>query len=179
MHLRNGDHGYGAVTKSLHWLTVLLVAAQFAVGYLMDPGSGGSGQGRGRGRGGDSGRGRGRGGDEGYGVLDDAALTMHVALGVSILVIAVIRVVWRRVGHLPPWADQLSPGQRKLLGWTERGLLAMLFAIPLTGLVLVLSGDDAALTAHVAAHLVFFGALALHLGLVLGRGLLPRMLPVG
>lgn len=35
MRLRNGAHGYGAVTKALHWLTVLTIAAQFAVGYTM------------------------------------------------------------------------------------------------------------------------------------------------
>ncbi len=36
MRLRNGDHGYGVVSKTLHWLTVLTIGAQFAVGYTMD-----------------------------------------------------------------------------------------------------------------------------------------------
>lgn len=36
MRLRNGEHGYGAVTKTLHWLTVLAIAGQFAVGYTME-----------------------------------------------------------------------------------------------------------------------------------------------
>src|SRR5687767_4160592 len=36
MRLRNGEHGYGVVTKSLHWLTVLAIGGQFAVGYTMD-----------------------------------------------------------------------------------------------------------------------------------------------
>jgi cytochrome b561 len=35
MHLRNGRHGYGAVTKLLHWLTVAAFAGQFLVGYSM------------------------------------------------------------------------------------------------------------------------------------------------
>lgn len=35
MHLRSGDHGYGLVAKTLHWLTVVLVAAQFYVGLTM------------------------------------------------------------------------------------------------------------------------------------------------
>ena len=59
MPLRNGDHGYGVVTKSLHWVTVLAVAAQFVVGYTMEVDD--SGHGRGRGRGEESGHGRGRG----------------------------------------------------------------------------------------------------------------------
>ena len=37
MPLRNGEHGYGVVTKVLHWLTVLAIAAQFVIGYTMDP----------------------------------------------------------------------------------------------------------------------------------------------
>jgi hypothetical protein len=33
---RNGAHGYGVVTKALHWLTVAALAGQFAVGLTMD-----------------------------------------------------------------------------------------------------------------------------------------------
>ena len=36
MRLRNGDHGYGSVTKVLHWVTAGAVAAQFVVGLTMD-----------------------------------------------------------------------------------------------------------------------------------------------
>jgi cytochrome b561 len=35
MHLRNGGHGYGAVTKLLHGLTVAAVVTQFVVGWTM------------------------------------------------------------------------------------------------------------------------------------------------
>jgi cytochrome b561 len=34
--IRNGPHGYGLVTKALHWLAVVAIAAQFAVGRTMD-----------------------------------------------------------------------------------------------------------------------------------------------
>lgn len=33
MWLRNGGRGFGVVTKVLHWPTVLVVVAQFAVGW--------------------------------------------------------------------------------------------------------------------------------------------------
>jgi cytochrome b561 len=167
--------GYGRTTKALHWLTVAALAAQFAVGYLMDADDGG--RGRGRGRGGDSGRGRGRGGD-GEGYLDDpeTLLKLHIVLGVTILVLAVVRVLWRRFDGLPPWAEQLSAGQRRLAHWTERVLLTTLFVIPLSGLALVLGGDDDLVWIHVAAHVVFFSALAAHVGLVVSRGLMGRML---
>jgi cytochrome b561 len=35
MTARNGEHGYGWVTKSLHWATVVVLVAQFVVGWTM------------------------------------------------------------------------------------------------------------------------------------------------
>ena len=67
---RNRPGGYGAATRILHWMTVVVLLAQFTLGYLMDVDDS-SGRGRGRGRSGESGRGRGRGGeDDGYAVLE-------------------------------------------------------------------------------------------------------------
>jgi len=167
---RNGSHGYGLVTRTLHWLTVALVLAQFVVGYAM---SDEGGRGRGRGRGGDgSGRGRGRGGDDDFSSL--TLLPVHVALAIAILAVAILRVFWRVSTPLPPWAESLTHAEQRVATLTERLLLTMLFVIPATGLVLVLGEDDDLLGVHVAAHLVFFTALALHLGLVLGRGLRGR-----
>ena len=172
--LENGPHGYGLVTKSLHWLTGLLVAAQFVVGYLLDD-DGGGGRGRGRGRGHGSGHGRGRGGeDSDFAGID--LLPLHVGLGIAILAVAILRVGWRRTTDLPPWDERLAPWQRTWAHWTERALLLSLFAIPLTGLGLLLSGEDDYVVVHVAAHVLFFAALASHLALNLGKGLLPRML---
>ena len=176
MTARNGTHGYGWVTRTLHWLTVGLVLAQFVVGYLMDD-EGGRGRGRGRGRGGDGpGHGRGRGGGE-----EDVItlLPLHVTLGIAIVAIAILRVFWRVSTPLPPWAESLSLTERRIATLTERVLLAMLFVVPATGLVLVLGEDDDLLGVHVAAHVVFFTALAAHLGLVLGRGLRGRPVLLG
>ncbi|MDF1602563.1 cytochrome b/b6 domain-containing protein [Nocardioides sp. YIM 152315] len=185
MPLRNGAHGYGAVTKALHWVTVLAVATQFVIGYTMEADDGGHGRGRGRGRGGDDdgsgrGRGRGRGGDdedEGLGVLDGGfdLLDLHVVLGLTILALAVTRVVWRATTPLPPWDDRLTPANQRVVHATEVALLTLLFVVPLTGLALVV-GEDDLLPLHVAAHVAFFVALAAHLAMVLGRRLLPRML---
>ena len=169
MRLRNGPHGYGAVTKVLHWATVVALVAQFALGYLMEASD--SGRGRGRGRGEGPGRGRGRGGEDDYSL--EGALGVHVALGVLILSLAGLRVAWRRTG-LPPWAETLSAGERRLAHWTERTLLLLLFAIPTTGLVLVLGGDDDMLGWHVATHIGFFLALAAHVGLVLKHQVINR-----
>ena len=118
--LRNGPHGYGMVTKALHWLVVGALVAQFAIGYAMDADD--RGRGRGRGRSGESGRGRGRGG--GYDVFgDEPLLNAHVVLGIVILTLAVLRLVWRVTTPLPPWAPTLSPAERVLANWTERALV--------------------------------------------------------
>lgn len=162
--------GYGAVTKTLHWLVAAALAGQFALGYLLDVG-GGHGRGRGRGRG--SGRGRGRGGDDLAVFGDDGLLTAHVLLGVTILVLAAVRLYWRNRTTLPPWAESLSPLERTVAHWTERALYALLFVIPATGLWLVLVSDDA-LAVHVASHIAFFVALAAHVGLILKHQLLDR-----
>lgn len=175
--LRNGAHGYGTVTKSLHWATVLAVAAQFVVGYTMEADEGGRGRGRGRGRGEGSGHGRGRGGDDDLGVFDGSfeLVDLHVVLGVSILVLVAVRVFWRRATPLPPWDERLTPANQRVVHATEVALLGLLVVVPLTGLALVL-GDDDLLPLHVAAHVAFFVALAAHLSMVLGKRLLPRML---
>lgn len=161
---------YSPATKVLHWLTVTALVVQFIIGYSMDADD--SGRGRGRGRGGESGRGRGRGGDlEIFG--DNRLVTAHVVLGVTILVLATTRLWWRRHSTLPPWAPGLSPAERMLAHWTERVLYTLLFAIPLTGLWLVLVSDDA-VAVHVASHVTFFVAVTAHVGLVLKHQLIDR-----
>jgi cytochrome b561 len=207
MHLRNGGHGYGAVTKLLHWLTVLVIGAQFVVGYTMDadgdfqeadcdpPGEGRSG--------GDTSdaeeaeldrledrceaeqdalEGRSEDGvgtawsDLGDGSLLDGGLTgpeVHVLLGLTIILLGVVRLVWRSTTPLPPWAEALSERERFVEAWLEKVLLGLLFVVPGTGILLVL-GEDDWLPLHVAAHVAFFAALALHVGLVLRHTVVRR-----
>ena len=61
---------------------------------------------------------------------------------------------------------------------TEVALLALQFLVPATGILLVMGSDDM-LAVHIAAHVACFLALAAHLGTVIGKGLVPRMLPWG
>lgn len=172
--LRNGEHGYGVVTKSLHWLMAAAIAAQLVVGYLLDDDGSGRGRGRGRGRGGESGRGRGRGGDDLDVFGDNELLTVHVVLGLTILALAVVRLIWRIATPLPPWAPTLSHRERFLAHWTERALYLLMFAIPISGLVLVAADEDDLLGWHVASHVAFFVAISMHIGLVLKHQLVNR-----
>jgi len=202
MPLRNGTHGYGAVTKLLHWATVAALLTQFVVGYVMvaegdfekadcDPPADSR-------EGGDltdatearvdrieerceqrQDRLEARADDPLGTAYSDLASgdifggglslpEIHVLLGMVILVLAAGRVAWRRTAGLPPWAESLSPGERTWAHWTEKLLLALLFVIPLSGLLLVAVSYDL-LPLHVAAHIAFFLTIAAHLGLVVKR----------
>ena len=183
MSLRTRPEGYGLVAKTLHWVTVAALVVQVVLGYSMDwDDESGSGRGRGRGRGGDSGRGRGRGGrrrGRGRGpgptrTTPWCGSTWRWGWGSSRSVWR--GSAWRRWDSLPAWAEQLSAADRRLATWTERVLLALLVVVPLTGVVLILSGDDDLLGLHVAGHVALYVAVATHLWLVLRRRLLPRML---
>jgi cytochrome b561 len=168
---------YGATSRWLHWLTLTALVTQFTIGYVIDADDH-SGRGRGRAAGDSSGHGsghHGRGGDDSVLGSGWNLVTTHVSLGLMLLLLATVRVVWRRASGLPPWAEALSDGDRRVVVVTERALLALLFVIPLTGLALVL-GDDDWLPLHVTAHVAFFVAISAHVGMVLRRGLLPRMI---
>jgi len=104
---------------------------------------------------------------------DNRLLTAHVVLGLTILVLATVRLWWRRRSTLPPWAPGLSTAERTLAHWTERALYTLLFVMPLSGLWLVLISDDA-VAVHVASHVAFFVAVTAHVGLVLKHQLLDR-----
>ena len=204
--MRNGGHGYGAVTKSLHWLTVLAIGAQFAVGYTMDDDGSADADCDPPGEDADalSGAEEERldrleerceaeqdrldaDADDPFatawsdlwsGDVVDGGLSMpevHVLLGVLIIVLGILRLVWRRATPLPPWDGRLTRTDQRLVHATEVALLTLQLVVPATGLLLV--AGTGSLELHIAAHVAFFVALAAHLGLVVGKRLVPRMLP--
>ena len=185
MPLVSTDQRYGSVTKLLHWLTVLLVVAQLVLGYGMESFAESLFEDDSSGSGGD----RVRAGD-------DQLVFVHAGLGVAVLVLACVRLAWRRATPLPAWSERLSETDRMVEHWVENVLYLMLFVIPITGIgLLYLSGeereladrrewfppfdvvgDDLTLGLHIAGHLTLYVALILHIGLALWRRTLPRML---
>jgi cytochrome b561 len=193
----NSEHGYGAVTKSLHWLTVAALAAQFTVGLTMDTEDAvlelekdrieqfeefveGQGEAAEEMFEGEIERMEAaldaREDDPGWAALAEPGLSLlevHVLLGLSIMVLALMRVLWRRLTPLPAWADHFSAGERRLEATLEKTLLALLFVVPATGLVLITFGDDW-LGLHIAAQLVLVMVIAVHVGLVLKHTVVRR-----
>ena len=188
MHLRNGTHGYGAVTKLLHWLTVIAVVGQFAVGWTMSADDNDAAEERFEQRlerleeqaeaQGEAAEERWEAEEERLeeewdAAEDDDVSPLHIALGLTILSLGLARLVWRRTTPLPPWAEHLAPGERKLESWLERGLLTMLLLVPGTGLLLLAASDDL-LPVHVTAQIVLLATVAVHVGLVLKHTVVRR-----
>ena len=59
---------------------------------------------------------------------------LHVAMGMTILALALARTLWRVTTTLPPWAEFLSPIEREVESIIEKVLLALLLLVPATGL---------------------------------------------
>lgn len=177
MTLRNRPDGYGSVAKALHWLTVLLLLAQFALGYLMEDIAKAWFE------------------TDEVDAGDDQLVFVHAALGVVILVVIAVRLLWRRASPLPDWSERLTERDRRLEHRLEQLLYTAVVAIVLSGLVLLyasgeerelagrrewyppleLVGDDLALGVHVAGHVTLYVAVALHVGLAIRRRTLSRM----
>lgn len=83
-HIAATPIGYGRVAKVLHWLVAVLLAAQFALGWVMP--------------------------DVHRGTKPEGLIFWHVSIGMLLLAVVVIRFVWRLVepvplltGGMPPW----------------------------------------------------------------------------
>ncbi len=187
MRLRNGQPGYGAITKLLHWLTVVAIVGQFVVGWTMSNDDDGA---RERfeqrlDRLEEQAEAQGEAAEERWDAEekrleaqrpdsdDDGPSKLHVVLGLSIMGLALVRLLWRRTTPLPPWAEYLGPGERTLEHWLERLLLTMLLVTPATGLLLV-AGEDDWLPVHITAQIGLLTVIAVHVGLVLKHTVVRR-----
>lgn len=206
MRWRNGPHGYGVVSKALHWVTVLALAAQFLVGWSMEADDGAFAAEEARleqleeradaldGDARDAARDEVDRLEDELDARSDSAEDefvreslsrpgepslplAHVVLGLTILALGIARVLWRRHG-LPPWAEHLDERARRIAAVTEKALLSLLFVVPLSGLLLLEAGSSW-LGVHITAHLLFFAALTVHVAVMVAHarhGQLRRML---
>jgi len=173
-----GD-GYGAVAKGLHWLVVALLVAQFALAWTMP--------------------------DIQRGTKPEGLIAWHLAVGTTILAIAVIRIAWGLTYPIPLLTEGVPPWQRlaarathvllnlllialPLMGWANasaRGWSVRLFGVmPLPALTAVDSPLGRAMgDIHVTTTWILLGVAGLHVAAALYHhflrrdGVLRRMLP--
>jgi cytochrome b561 len=137
--------------------------------------------------------------------VHDKILTVHKSIGATVLLLAVLGLVWRLTHPAPP-LPQTMPRWQRIAASTDQALLyAMMFVMPLSGLVdagafsqpvhyfflfdlPALTGHDeplghAAFAVHQVSALILYALLllhaaaALHHHYVLKDGILRRMLP--
>ena len=99
--------GYGATARSLHWLMLVLIAAQYAIAWTMP--------------------------DVGPGTLPTGLIAWHLSLGTLILLLVLARALWRLLHSAPLASDTLRPWQRRLSGVVHVLLYTTLVLLPLMG----------------------------------------------
>lgn len=181
MRIRNDERGYGLVTSWLHWVTVLLLLAQFVLGYAME--------GLGEWLLGDMdslGKGRGDG--------DERLVFAHAGLGIAILVVALVRIGWRMTTPLPPWDERLNETDRRMERAAELVLYWLLVLTPVSGLALLylsgeerevgdgewlppfdVLGDGPLLALHITCHIALYITLAVHVAIAVRRRTIGRI----
>jgi cytochrome b561 len=107
MRYRNSAETWGAVARGFHWLIAVLILVQFVIGSVAEEMK-----------------------------LTPAKLDLfvwHKSVGVTVLVLALLRLVWR-LANPPPAMPAGTPGwERKLAAIAHWALYGLIFAVPLSG----------------------------------------------
>jgi cytochrome b561 len=98
---------YDAIAQAFHWVIVALIVTQFALAWTAD--------------------------DLPLGLHKLVLLARHKSFGMTILMLAMLRVAWRLANPPPPLPHGMSNLERRLAHVTHFALYALLFAMPLTG----------------------------------------------
>jgi len=107
MKIRNSADAWGAGARGFHWVIAALILAQFVVGSVAEEMK-----------------------------LTPAKLDLfvwHKSIGVTVLVLALLRLAWR-FGNPPPVMPAGTPDwERRLAASAHWALYALIFAVPLSG----------------------------------------------
>ena len=110
MTLKNTDARWGPVSQLLHWLVVLLILVQATAGLLMT---------------------------EMRNSPDKVQVyALHKSFGLTILVLAILRLAWRWYAGTPRPVPGMPRWQERVARLSHWGLYALLFAIPISGWLL-------------------------------------------
>ncbi|CAB3780332.1 Cytochrome b561 [Paraburkholderia ultramafica] len=103
--LRYYTAGYNGLAKFFHWLVVILIAAQFVIGWTMP--------------------------DIQKDTRPEGLIAWHLGVGAALIAVVLLRIIWRLV-HSPAPA-QVSPFLRVVSHITHGLLYLALLAVPLLG----------------------------------------------
>jgi len=155
-------HGYSSTQIALHWLVAILVIAN----WLLGDGMAETFDAR----------------EEGVAILNFGPAYVHIAIGVSVLILMLVRLTARI--RRPVQTDPDDPYRiLRLLGWINHlAFYALLIVIPVLGAIAWFGNSEAAgdlhgllVTVTLVLVLIHVGAALLH-QFVLRDGLIRRML---
>ena len=113
MRWRSSDQEWGAVYKLLHWLVAVLVLAMIGIGWFMTE------------------------------ALEDdvmgkfRAYQLHKSIGMTVLVLVLVRLIWRITNRVPRLPEKMPAYERWLARATHWIFYGLLFAMPITGWLMV------------------------------------------
>lgn len=162
---------YSNVSRLLHWGMALLILTMLPVGFLMvQPGIERS--------------------------LQNALFVYHKNLGVVLLLLIILRVVWRLRNPAPPLPSTVSSGQAFAAHISHLGLYVLMVVVPLAGYIRVRAGGfpiealdalgapalvprsdalaELAKSVHYVGGVALAVFVAVHIGAALHHGLIKR-----
>ena len=98
---------YGAVAQGFHWIIAALIVTQFTLAWMAD--------------------------DLPLGMHKLALLARHKSFGMTVLMLAVARLLWRATHPAPALPDGMTRLERVAARGTHAAFYVLLFAMPLTG----------------------------------------------
>jgi cytochrome b561 len=110
MSLKNPVDRWGTVSQAFHWVIVVLLVAMAYLGLTMT--------------------------DLPTSAHKANVYALHKSIGLSILVLAALRLAWRLYAGRPVEVEGMPNWQRRIASLTHAALYALLFIIPLSGWVI-------------------------------------------
>jgi cytochrome b561 len=104
---RTSPTRYSAVAQAFHWIIAALIVVQFVLGRLQE--------------------------DLPIGAHKLALLARHKSFGMTVLMLAVLRLLWRLKNPPPALPAGMRPIERRLARATHIAFYVLLFAMPLSG----------------------------------------------
>src|SRR5690349_5645504 len=103
MTFRNTKSSWGSLSKALHWLVVLLIVNQWWIAERAE--------------------------SLPLGMAKIQALAWHKSFGLTILMLAVLRLVWRLMNPVPDLTAETRPWERALAKLSHFLLYGLIFAL--------------------------------------------------
>lgn len=115
MQMRNSQQRWGLVAQVLHWLIAVLVVVMAGLGWYMTTLK--------------------------ISPTMFELYALHKSIGVTVLVLMVLRLLWRQLNPTPPLPARMKPAERWLAHASHGLLYLILFGMPISGYVVNSAAD--------------------------------------